>query len=302
MARVLAGSAAGGVAAFATAPLDLVKTRLQVQRIPPNGHGPVQYRGILGTLRTTVMREGALGPFKGLGSTLLGLIPNWAVYFTAYGYLQDVAAETALLGRSHAATNVAASVGAGALTAVATNPIWCLKVRLQTQPHGPHAHYEGIAHALTSMVRKEGAASLFKGLTASLMGVSHVAVQFPLYEHAKEYLYARRTGLVLERGDAPLHVSELVLASSVSKAAASAATYPLEVVRSRLQRQRGSRGRHYRSVLHAFRSIVRHEGVASLYAGFGTNLVRTVPSCAITFTVYELMLPWFRRHVHEARH
>lgn len=287
--RVTAGSASGAVAAVLTAPLDLVKTRLQVQRVPPGG-GPMLYRGIVGTLRATVHRDGLRGPFLGLGSTLLGLVPNWAIYFTAYGSTRALLRDTETFREHPSVTSMVASICAGVATVTATNPLWVVKVRLQTQLSVSGAPYEGVAHAFSSLVRHEGFGALYKGLSASLLGVSHAAVQFPLYEHFKVKLAARR-GEVLD--EQHFHAADLVVASASSKVLASALTYPHEVLRSRLQHQR--RTDHYRSLPHAFRSVWRHEGVRGFYGGFGTNLVRVVPSCAVTFTVYELTFAWLMR-------
>lgn len=86
---------------------------------------------------------------------------------------------------------------------------------------------------------------------------------------------------------------ELVWAASASKVAASCVSYPLELVRTRLQdvRQRPSGSAAVIDSTPALRSVVREilrlEGAPGLYAGFGANLIRVVPSCAATMLAYE---------------
>ena len=69
------------------------------------------------------------------------------------------------------------------------------------------------------------------GLLPSLMGIAHVAIQFPLYEACKSW-FAQRA--LQTRDNKDLNTLELVTASAVSKMIASTATYPHEVLRSHM--------------------------------------------------------------------
>lgn len=77
----------------------------------------------------------------------------------------------------------------------------------------------------------------------------------------------------------------LVASAAISKAVASAVAYPHEVLRSRLQYHGGQF--KYSNLPGAIKTIIKEEGIRGLYGGMGTNLVRTVPTCIITFLVYE---------------
>ena len=71
--------------------------------------------------------------------------------------------------------------------------------------------------------------------------------------------------------------------------AASLATYPHEVVRTRLQNQ--TRLPHkYHGMMHACRVIFREEGWSAFYKGMSTNLIRTVPASALTILTYEVLV------------
>jgi solute carrier family 25 (mitochondrial S-adenosylmethionine transporter), member 26 len=61
----LCGSAAGGVAAAVTTPLDVVKTRLMTQVAPGPG-GSAKYTGIVQALGRIAREEGASGLFAGI--------------------------------------------------------------------------------------------------------------------------------------------------------------------------------------------------------------------------------------------
>jgi solute carrier family 25 folate transporter 32 len=85
----------------------------------------------------------------------------------------------------------------------------------------------------------EGVASFYSGLTPALLGLTHVAVQFPLYE----YLKFQFTGLEMGQEQRPddrggSQWLGMCVATMLSKVCASIATYPHEVIRTRLQTQK----------------------------------------------------------------
>lgn len=88
------------------------------------------------------------------------------------------------------------------------------------------------------MYTTEGILSFYSGLTPALLGLTHVAVQFPAYE----YLKIKFTGQGMGGGpgdvDGDPHWIGVLSSSILSKMLASSATYPHEVIRTRLQTQR----------------------------------------------------------------
>ena len=270
-----AGGLAGACAAIFVSPFDVLKTRLQIQNTDSSKH-PL-YRGILGSLRRVFREEGYRGLFRGLPPTLLGYVPSWAIYFNCYEWAKlelkeslgiEASAQRAMLG----------AVFAGCAANTVTNPFWVVRTRLQAQRHFGVAapKYSGTLDCLLKVIRGEGPKALLKGLAASYAGLSHVAIQFPVYEECKS--------MALEHEGVPYTVG-MIGSAVVSKICASALTYPHEVLRSRMQVS--TRALTLRGVALA---TVREEGPRALYAGFATNLVRVVPACAITFLTYEIAL------------
>lgn len=223
---------------------------------------------------------------------------------------------------------MAASIAAGASGSIVTNPIWVIKTRLmsQSKAHGiPTAataahgtasatrsasdlwHYTSTLDAARKMYRTEGIASFYSGLTPSLLGLTHVVVQFPTYE----FLKTRFTGYPMGASPPDAFSGEggtsffggVFAASVLSKMLASSATYPHEVIRTRLQTQRrtGSNGNgggggngeslklKYRGVFSTVRTIWKEEGWRAFYAGMGTNMMRAVPAATVTLLTYEFV-------------
>lgn len=81
-------------------------------------------------------------------------------------------------------------------------------------------------------------------------------------------------------------------ASAVSAATVGLATYPVEVVRLRLQAQGPGRGeeQHYSGIIDGARKIFKNEGFRAFYRGCGTSLIRTVPQSAIALCSFETIL------------
>jgi solute carrier family 25 folate transporter 32 len=112
--------------------------------------------------------------------------------------------------------------------------------------------------------------------------VSHVAIQFPLYERLKTML----------SNEGHASKSGVLVASALSKTIASIATYPHEVIRTRLQNQRGQV--KYHNMRHGVVTILGEEGWRAFYRGMGTNLVRTVPASALTLLTFEVLYGWLQ--------
>jgi len=159
-----------------------------------------------------------------------------------------------------------------------------------TQPREERRYKHTLDAALT-IYRSEGWRAFFRGLLPSLLGIAHVAVQFPLYEELKRWAN--------HGSDEPLPARQILFCSAIAKMTASVVTYPHEVIRTRLQLIKrpvvasaaGTPQSYPRiGIIKTAKSIVRNEGWRSLYRGLSVNLVRTVPNSAVTMLTYEMLM------------
>ncbi|KKK19379.1 mitochondrial carrier protein [Aspergillus ochraceoroseus] len=324
------GAAAGVASGIVTCPLDVIKTKLQAQggfarRRANMVEAKTLYRGMLGTGRTIWREDGIRGLYQGLGPMLLGYLPTWAVYLAVYDRTREYFYETTdswWLSRGYA------SITAGACSTLVTNPIWVIKTRLMSQSMKSSSEgfrapwqYKSTWDAARKMYQHEGILSFYSGLTPALLGLTHVAIQFPLYEYLKMAFTGYSIGEHPDNGSS--HWIGICCATFLSKICASTLTYPHEVLRTRLQTQqrtypspspeeitfRGGldhpqdRGRppvaassdgmpnrpRYSGVIRTFQTILKEEGWRAFYSGIGTNLFRAIPAAMTTMLTYEYL-------------
>ncbi len=115
---------------------------------------------------------------------------------------------------------------------------------------------------------------LFKGITASYVGVSETIVHFVLYEQIKAQLQLLQTQQNRSTDDAGLYNFVTYLcAAACSKSCATTLCYPHEVVRTRLREE----GVKYRTFMQTLKTVYYEESLAGLYRGLLTHLIRQIP-------------------------
>lgn len=164
----LAGAAAGFVQSFVCSPMELVKTRLQVQQnsaAPGGGYG-----GPMNCLSQVVKTEGLRGVFRGLGTTICREVPGFGIYFFAYEFMTRSAADDGEPRPPVSTVHMLLAGGfSGTLSWVLTYPIDVIKSRLQVDGIGGVCRYNGFRDCLKKSIQTEGYGVMTRGLTSTIL-------------------------------------------------------------------------------------------------------------------------------------
>jgi solute carrier family 25 aspartate/glutamate transporter 12/13 len=268
------GFTAGASGAAAVYPVDFVKTQRQT------ASGKREFAGLSlpATLIHMVNRDGPLSVFRGLGVQVAGVAPEKAIKLTV-----NDAARSALhasFGSLSFAGELAAGVCAGACQVVVTNPLECVKVRLQTTKGTETAH---------DVVRSLGFEGLSTGAVACAMrDASFSAILFPTYAHAKILLPE-----LLQAAHLP-GAASLFLAGVLSAAPAAFLTTPLDVIKTR-QLEHAFADRDMPSVGEVTRTL-HEEGVDTLFSGSFERVLRSAPQFGVTLALYDVLTQYCTEH------
>ncbi|KAI5463991.1 mitochondrial carrier domain-containing protein [Mariannaea sp. PMI_226] len=322
--HMFAGGVGGMTAATLTAPLDVLKTRLQSDfyqaQIRASREAQAQVLGRLNPARAALYHltdtlqilgavyktEGWRALFKGLGPNLVGVIPARAINFYVYGNGKRLISQYANNGEEAAWVHLSAGVAAGVVTSTVTNPIWMVKTRLQLDKNVSERsggakirQYRNSYDCVRQVIRDEGIRSLYRGMSASYLGVVESTMQWMLYEQMKVSL-ARREAEIVRSGrektawDTTIDWLGNSCAAGGAKLVAAVIAYPHEVARTRLRQAPMENGLpKYTGLVQCFKLVWIEEGLMGLYGGLTPHLMRTVPSAAIMFGMYEGILRLF---------
>lgn len=279
------GGFASCVAEVVTMPVDVVKTRLQM-----DGATGKSYNGGVDCARKMVQAEGPGALFKGLPPALVRQSTYGSLRYGLYSPIRDmlgvVPGQPVPLWKK-----VVAGAGAGAVASAIANPTDLIKVRMQTDGMLRSADgtllapkYSGVVDCLMTTVRTEGVFGLWTGCGPTVgRATALAAAELSTYDEAKQQIKAYK---IIEKDGLPLHCTTAFISGFVSTVASS----PFDVVKSRVMGQPldpSGKPTLYNGMVDCFIKVSRDEGPMSLYRGFWPNFGRVVPRVTIVFIVME---------------
>lgn len=194
----VAGAAAAVGANAAIYPIDLVKTRLQVQvKRNPNDPTPpspdhVHYESTWHAITKIVEDDGIRGLYNGIHGSLLGVASTNFAYFYFYSTVRSL---YLMKATEKPGTVVELTLGAvaGALAQVFTIPVAVVTTRQQTQGKGER---KGMVDTAKEIIDSEdGWSGLWRGLKASLVLVVNPSITYGSYQRLRDLMFPGKVNL-----------------------------------------------------------------------------------------------------------
>ncbi|MCJ1354755.1 MAG: hypothetical protein MMC33_004744 [Icmadophila ericetorum] len=257
---------------------DIVKVRLQTT---------TQYSSALQCATSILKNEGALAFYKGTLTPLVGIGACVSVQFGAFHWARrrfeasNLASN--LLSPSLSYTQYYSSGAfAGVANSVISGPIEHVRIRLQTQPHGAARLYKGPIDCIRKISAHEG---ILKGLyRGEAVTIIREAQAYGVWFLTFEYLMnadAERNNI--DRKE----ISSFKVAGygGLAGEALWLASYPFDVVKSRMQSDGFGPNMKFKSMRDCFGQTWKAEGMRGFWKGIGPTLLRAMPVSAGTFAV-----------------
>uniref|UniRef100_I3MLS4 Solute carrier family 25 member 34 n=1 Tax=Ictidomys tridecemlineatus TaxID=43179 RepID=I3MLS4_ICTTR len=272
------GASACCLACVFTNPLEVVKTRLQLQgELQARGTYPRPYRGLMSSVAAVARADGLRGLQKGLAAGLLyqGLMNG--VRFYCYSL-----AGQAGLTQQPGGIVVAGAV-AGALGAFVGSPAYLGPPTLSPQ---------SVLGALETIWRQQGLPGLWRGVGGAVPRVMvGSAAQLATFASAKAW--------VQEQQWLPEDSWLVALAGGmISSIAVAAVMTPFDVVSTRLYNQPvdgAGRGQLYGGLADCLAKICQQEGPLALYKGLGPAYLRLGPHTILSMLFWDELRKLARR-------
>ncbi|XP_076309509.1 uncoupling protein 4A isoform X1 [Tachypleus tridentatus] len=290
--KYVLSSTAAACAETATYPLDLTKTRLQIQgekRIDSHLLKK-QYVTPGGMLRTAV----SIAKHEGIASFWMGVTP--AVYrhlvytgsrMTFYEFIREHFLHKNQDGTIDFWKAVLGGLTAGAAGQFLASPTDLVKVQMQTEGirrlQGYSPRVQSTWHAFTKILAEGGIRGLWKGWVPNVQRAALVNLgDLTTYDSSKHLILKYTT----------FHDNALThaLASGCSGLIAATLGTPADVIKTRVMNQptdQNGRGLLYKSSIDCLLQTVKYEGFGALYKGFIPIWTRMAPWSLTFWVTYE---------------
>jgi len=283
---LVSGSVGGVANVYVGQPLDTIKVKLQTF--------PHLYKGATQCGLNTFRTEGIRGLYAGTVPSLVANVAENAVLFLAYGAAQNLVSRG--VGKQQKELNTLENACAGSLASIASatvlTPIEMIKCRMQAMQEtaslkgATSPQRVGPLRLTRSIILNEGPLAPFKGLSAAIVReMVGYFFFFGVYEMVRDHF--------VKPGETKDDIGALrtILAGGLGGVALWIPSYPIDLVKSRIQVLHTGRGSAPNFVSVAL-DIVKKEGPQALYSGIKPTLLRTFPATGALFLTVEKSKKW----------
>ena len=286
---------AGIVGKYIEYPFDTVKVRLQSQ---PD-HLPLRYTGPLDCFRQSIKTDGLLGLYRGISAPLVGAAAETSSLF----FFESVGRE-ALYASGLAHKDKELSLGAlwatgafsGVFTSFVLTPIELVKCKIQAPVLA-----EGVAAAPLSplpvirhIFRHDGLMGFWHGQLGTLIregGGS--AAWFGGKETVTKLFYKLNARAATTRAEKdailskPLPLWQQAIAGASAGVSYNFLFFPADTIKSRMQTMPVGGSQEKRTFWKEGAALWKQHGIRGMYRGCGITCLRSAPSSAFIFMVYD---------------
>ncbi|XP_034486130.1 mitochondrial 2-oxodicarboxylate carrier-like [Drosophila innubila] len=286
--QVISGGSAGFLEVCIMQPLDVVKTRIQIQSNAGKVNAEETYTGVFDCFAKMYRQEGIASYWKGLMPPILAETPKRAIKFMVFEQVKPL-----LQFGSPSPTPLTfalAGFTAGVLEGIVVNPFEVVKVAQQSNRQSKMVSTFEVARQI---VRRDGFGlrGLNKGLTAT-MGRSGAfnTIYFGFYHSVKK--------LVPESENSTWEFLRKVSIGFLAGTLACLFNIPFDVAKSRIQGPQPVPNEiKYFGTVNTMLTVYREEGFRALYKGLVPKIMRLGPGGAIMLLVFDYVYGYLlRRH------
>ena len=270
------GAVAGAVAKTVIAPLDRVKINFQIEK------RVFTFREGIKFLVYSYQNHGLISLWRGNSATLARVIPSAAINYASHEQFKRLLhVETNEDKKKNPHRSFVAGSLAGVVSTTATYPLDLARARMAVSMS---RQYGSLTHVFQLTVREEGLRGLYRGYGATILGViPYAGTGFFVYETLKRIHFETI-------GDHDIKATERFICGAIAGLCAQTASYPLDIVRRRMQTRT-----QYRSIVGTLKHVRSKEGIiGGLYKGLSLNWIKGPVAVGISFTTFDLLTKFLR--------
>jgi len=278
-ATFTAGAIAGISEILTFYPLDVVKTRMQLDV----GKGTL---GLAGTFKSIIAQEGFGRLYRGLVPPLLMEAPKRATKFAANDFWGKTFLTMTGKTKMDQPLSILTGLSAGATESFVVVPFELVKIRLQDKA----SIYAGPMDCVRAIVKQNGLLGLYAGMEATFW--RHVWWNGGFFGS----IYQIRA-LLPKRETQQGQMLNNLISGSVGGFVGTVINTPFDVVKSRIQGAKSAPGvvPKYNWTYPALVTVAREEGIGALYKGFVPKVLRLGPGGGVLLLVVEATMAVFRK-------